>query len=449
MSLLRNDSQTICALATPPGVGGIGVIRVSGESATAILRKLTSALPEKPESHRIYYGHIRDLNGTSDLDEVLFSFFAKGRSFTSEETVEISFHGSPTIGQRICQELILAGCRAADPGEFTFRAFLNGRIDLVQAEAVLSLIESQSEKSRELSLRQLKGSLSSTLREIESELTICLAHLEANLDFSQEDIEFAPSGEISKRIQNCIRGLNGLVSSYRTGLIATEGFRVAIVGPPNVGKSSLLNRLANEERAIVTDIPGTTRDVVTAEILIDNYRVKFFDTAGVRKTEDLVEQMGIDKTTQTAEGADLVLLVSEAYGAVANTDFMLDVDAGNVLNVVNKSDLLVSADGEFPGLQISAKTGLGIESLKKVISMRIAALGEESGAVVLAARQFRLVTEAADNLVIGLKLHEEKASSEFVISEVQSALENVMEVLGKRFDDEVMDQVFKQFCLGK
>lgn len=446
MSHYRDNQKVICALSTPSGLGGVGLIRVSGTGTIAVTRRLAAFLPDQLQTHNIYYGHLKSNDGLEVLDEVLISYFRTGKSFTGEETCEISFHGNPGIADRILKELVFAGARPAEPGEFTFRAFLSGRIDLTQAEAVLSLIESRSQKSQELSLRQLQGSLKQKLELIESDLTQALTHLEANLDFAQEDIEVFPPAEVLGLIKKSERNVQELLSGYRSGQVARSGFRVAILGQPNVGKSSLLNALVGQEKAIVTEIPGTTRDVVSAEMFLDGYAVTFMDTAGLRATEDIVEKIGIDRSHQAARESDLIIFMDD----IESPDKPAATFSGrDSICVRNKADLLPGPiDCESP-IYVSAKSGLGLEKILSQIKTRLKSLDMESGEVILQARQADLLNTAGKSLVNGIQLYSEGASPEFVISDIQCALESVMEIQGKKFDDEVMDQVFKQFCLGK
>ena len=273
MSLLEREGLTVCSLATPAGYGGISVIRVSGPEAGKVGRKLFSKLPKSPTSHSIYFGEICKLDNSESIDEVLVSFFEKGRSFTGEETLEISSHGSPVIVNEILEELVRAGCSPADRGEFTYRAFSNGRLDLLQAEGVLSLIQSQSERASRVAFRQLKGDLSKKISEIEDGLIKFSAKAEAGIDFSTEDIEIFSREEAVRTLSELENELDSLLRSYKTSKTIRDGLRVVILGPPNVGKSSLLNALLGNDRAIVCETPGTTRDTVEGELNIEGQSV--------------------------------------------------------------------------------------------------------------------------------------------------------------------------------
>ncbi len=304
------SSSTICALATAHGIGAISVIRLSGSRAIEIMRRLARFLPQNLESHKIYYGILKSEDRS--LDEVLLSYFAEGRSFTGESTFEISCHGSAAIVNDILQELCQAGARMAKRGEFTFRAFMNGRLDLVQAESVLAMIESRSNRASQLALRQLQGEFSVRLKALAEDLTWVLANLEANIDYAAEDIVIAAGDALANRLQKIQVDVERLLSTYQQGRIVREGFQVALVGRPNAGKSSLLNRLAGEERAIVTEIAGTTRDFIETELAIDGYRITLVDTAGLRVTDDPVEKIGVSRTLEKMKSVDQVLYVADA-----------------------------------------------------------------------------------------------------------------------------------------
>ena len=449
MFSLSRDRDTICAVATAPGRGAISVVRLSGNNACDIARLCVESLPETIESHRVYYGFFRDADTKDITDEVLVTFFAEGKSFTCEDTIEISCHGSPTITESVLRNLISNGARLAQPGEFTYRAFKNGRIDLLQAESVLSLIESQSPQSARLAIRQLKGGLSKVVADIEQNLLWCLSRLEANIDFSAEDIEFAKPEEILERATSAQKSIQQLSESYKIGNSIKEGYAVAIVGEPNVGKSSLLNALVGEDRAIVSSLPGTTRDVVEATVIIDGLQVKLLDTAGVRETEDQIEKLGIGRTLSAANSADVICFVYNA-SETESKSIPLNITAANIpiVFVANKIDLAES-NKEISGIGTDARTGAGISRLRSEIVKHLRKNHEENQIVVLRARQHELIDRC--NVFVNKSVHllKDKVSPEFVIAELQEALQCCFELLGKRFDDEVIDKVFRDFCLGK
>lgn len=455
------DRQTITAVATPAGVGGISVIRLSGPEALSIVRRIFR-LPEQIESHRVYYGSLRDPQDGREIDEVLLTWFSEGRSFTGEPTAEISCHGSPIICQEILRVLIEQGAMAADRGEFTYRAFMNGRIDLVQAESVLSLIESRSAESRRQSLRQLRGDLSKALGLLENDLVWCGAHIEAGIDFSTEDIDVVELEKLRARLRGVQEGLESLASSYRSGRALKEGIFVALVGRPNVGKSSLLNRISGEDRAIVTEIAGTTRDAIEAETTHQGYRFVFTDTAGLRESHDPVERIGIERSRKVLQEADLVLFVLDAGAGVTADDrrIFAELDLSRTLVVLNKSDLLggQSAGNVFNDLQVSDKLDyLAVSALQEParaqilerLTERFAFSDFESTAPLMQARHFELVENARNAVERALEIVGRSDGAEFAALDIKSAVMSLHEILGKRFDDQIMDRVFKEFCIGK
>ena len=349
----EQDSHTICALATASAAAGLAVIRVSGQEALEVCASLCPFLPKEPESHRIYYGFLQTFEGHEKLDEVLVSYFQKGKSFTGERTVEISCHGGVVITRRILNELILAGARTAERGEFTYRAFMNGRIDLVQAESVLQLVNSQTEKASRMAFRHLEGALSAEITEALEGLTWVAAHLEANIDYSFEDIVVASTEKLRERTGQVQNRLNTLIQTYPAGRKMNEGVRVAILGEPNTGKSSLLNAFLCKERAIVTDLPGTTRDTVEDSLQLGGHQISFVDTAGLRETEDRVEKIGIDRSYEQAQEADILLYVidkaeqlcGEDFSHFVSDEFCNKEDSGRKVFVVrNKMDLVSGKD---------------------------------------------------------------------------------------------------------
>lgn len=456
MRYLERDRDTICALATAHGLGAISVIRISGTQAVTIVRSLAAFLPEKPESHRIYYGILRTMDSSIPLDEVLVAYFAQGRSFTGETTFEISCHGSEAVVNEVLCALIAAGARPAERGEFTYRAFMNGRIDLVQAESVLALIESRSSRAAQLALRQLQGDLSKRLKGILDGLTWVLAHLEANIDFASEDIEIVSPRGLVEHIRENLAKVEGMISSYRQGRIIKNGFHVALVGAPNVGKSSLLNALAGEERAIVTPVPGTTRDFVEATIAEDGFSISVIDTAGLRLTEDPVERIGVERTLEKLTSVDLVLYVVDAGREELGdeTSFWEHLPWSKSAVVLNKMDLGVKSpiprESEVLSvLRVSSRTGEGISQLRSWIGGRLRTEASEDSAVLSNARHLQGLHAVRESLESVLPLMINEESPDLIALELQSALRAMYEILGMTFDDQVMDRVFAEFCLGK
>lgn len=456
MRLLETDSSTICATATAPGLGGIAVVRVSGVQAEQIVRKLCPFLPPSLESHRVYYGWIKAADSHHTIDEVLVSYFTEGRSFTGEHTFEISSHGSDLICEEILRNLCQSGARMAQRGEFTYRAFMNGRVDLVQAEGVLDLIESRSQRASQLALRQLQGRFSLKLKSVLDQLTWILAHLEANIDFSSEDIEVVAPRDLARKTEGLIAEVREILASYHQGSIIRNGYQVALVGRPNAGKSSLLNALIGEEKAIVTPIPGTTRDFVEAQISLNGIRVSLIDTAGLRITDDPVEKIGVQRSLEKIRDAELVLYVVDSNeGLVADeAPFLEKIPWQKSVILRNKADLAKDPK-EVAGapasiyIDVSAKTGMGLNELKCLIQHRIQKEVPEDSTLLSNVRHFEGLTAVLSSLQESRALMGQESSPDLIALELQQALKALHEILGLVFDDQVMDRVFKEFCLGK
>lgn len=460
------DQESICALATAQGLGALAIVRLSGPKALEIGRQIAPFLPSKIETHKAYLGKLIAKDGAA-FDEALVTYFGHGKSFTGEETLEFSTHGSPVIVQMLLRALIEAGAKSAEKGEFTFRAFMNGKLDLIQAESVLALIESQSSLSAKQALRQLKGDLSDELQTIESEITWSLAHIEAGIDFSQEGLETVSPAELLRRLGAVHERLQKRLASYRQGRVVKEGLRVVLMGRPNVGKSSLLNVLLEEDRAIVTEIPGTTRDLIEAPLLIGGVRVNLTDTAGLRESSDVVERLGIERTHRASQDAELILFVLEAGQLLADeAEELRKQDLSKVLLIVNKVDRIADVGSER--LQIIEKLHqFGLRAPEKMLFVSafdkkkafetvMAALEEwirqaglEDQTVLFQARHFERLQLAEENLGRGLQLVSEGVSPELAAFELKEALLCVQETLGVHYDDQILDRVFKEFCLGK
>jgi tRNA modification GTPase len=412
-------------------------------------------------------GRLQGKDGAS-FDEALVTYFAHRKSFTGEETLEFSTHGSPTIVQLLLQALVEAGAKTAEKGEFTFRAFMNGNLDLVQAESVLALIESQSSLGAKQALRQLKGDLSEELQGLESEITWSLAHIEAGIDFSQEGLETVSPKELLKRLGVVRERLQKRLASYRQGRVIKEGLRVVLMGRPNVGKSSLLNVLLEEERAIVTEIPGTTRDLIEAPLIVAGIKVNLTDTAGLRESTDVVEKMGIERTHRASQDAELILYVVEAgkLGQGGELEELRKKDPSKVVLLVNKVDQV--ADAEAERTQIIEKLHeFGISPPEKMLFVSafdkkrafetvmtaltewVQKAGIEDQTVLFQARHFERLQTAEENLGRGMQLVFDGVSPELAAFELKEALLCVQETLGTHYDDQILDRVFKEFCLGK
>ena len=447
--------ETICAISTPYGVGGIAVIRVSGNDAVSIVdtlfegrQKLLDALP-----NTIHFGRIHRNNDV--LDEVLCSVFHAPHSFTGENTVEIACHGSLYIQQTLLQWLVDAGARLAKPGEFTKRAFLNGKMDLAQAEAVADLIASQSKAEKDLALSQLRGAVSNELKLLRERLLQFTSLIELELDFADhEELEFADRSELVRLADEIEQKLQSLLASFRTGNAIRNGIPVAIIGPPNVGKSTLLNALLGEQRAIVSDIQGTTRDTIEDTLVLDGILFRLIDTAGMRQTADMLENMGIERSRKAAENAQIIILVNDAMiEPMALNDEMMK---GTIIRVLNKSDLysvsersersvLCQRSGLIP---ISAKLG-EIELLKKEL-VRLARESMNTSAVMLSnTRHYEAVARAHDAIIHVREGLNSGLSGELLSLDLQDCLSALGEVTGQITNAEVLQNIFSKFCIGK
>ena len=440
--------STICAISTAYGTGGIAVIRVSGEESISIVDRLFQGRTKLSDAKggTVHFGRIERENEV--LDEVLCSVFRAPHSFTGEDTVEIACHGSMYIQQTLLQWLIDAGCKAAEPGEFTRRAFLNGKMDLAQAEAVADLIAAQSKAEKDLALSQLRGSVSTELAGLRERLLHFTSLIELELDFADhEELEFADRSDLQNLAAEIEKKLSALMASFRTGNAIRNGIPVAIIGAPNVGKSTLLNALLGEQRAIVSDIQGTTRDTVEDTLVLDGILFRLIDTAGLRETSDTIENMGIERSRQAIERAQIVVLVRD------NEDLRFKIEdfkfSGTVINVLNKSDLKGErrkVRGE--GICISAKYG-DIEPLKREM-VRIAKADMQTSAVMLSnARHYAAVTRAHEAIVRVQNGLQDGLSGELLSMDLQDCLSALGEVTGQITNSEVLSNIFSKFCIGK
>jgi tRNA modification GTPase len=452
-------NDTIAAISTPPGRGGIGIVRISGRDAHAISERIlrlppghgwkawTAALAELPDSE----GHA--------VDHVIATFFAAPRSYTAEDVVEISCHGSPAVLRYALERACQAGARLAEPGEFTLRAYLNGRVDLPQAEAVRDLIEATTLYQARIAAQQAEGSVSRRLRPVKDQLIELIALLEAGIDFAEDDIDVAPAAEILRRIEPVHAAISALIASFAYGKLVHDGFTLAIVGRPNVGKSSLFNRLLEQDRAIVTEIPGTTRDLVSETAAIEGIPVRFVDTAGIRPSQDLVETLGIERSYQAMADADLTLVVMD-ISAVCDEDMRLVLRAsqqGKHLVVGNKCDLprVLGIGKEIGGIEnalpVSALTGEGIGELRSAIVEALAPRGrlEQEGGFITSLRHEQLLREAREALeqarqAVGLGI-----PHEMLLLDLYAALRPIDAITGATTADDILNRIFATFCIGK
>ncbi len=441
--------ETICAISTAYGTGGIAVIRVSGSESISVVDGLFTGrhrLSDTP-ANSIRYGQIaRD---GEVLDEVLCSVFRAPHSFTGEDVVEIACHGSLYIQQTLLQWLVDAGARMARAGEFTQRAFLNGKMDLAQSEAVADLIAAQTKAEKDLALSQLRGSVSNELGVLRERLLHFTSLVELELDFADhEELEFADRSELKSLAGEIARKLQALVHSFRTGNAIRNGISVAIIGAPNVGKSTLLNALLGEQRAIVSDIQGTTRDTIEDTIVIEGILFRLIDTAGIRETSDTIEQMGVERSRQAIERAQIVVYVSEPNPVPSLQGRELEGIKGTVIEVLNKCDQSPITNHQSPIIPISAKHG-DIESLKREL-VRVARASMTTEGVMLSnARHYEAVSRALEAIVRVQQGLEDGLSGELLSLDLQDCLAALGEVTGQITNQEVLSNIFSKFCIGK
>lgn len=455
-----HTEDTIAAVATARGEGGIGIIRLSGKDSLKTALKLFQ--PKKKtntiKSHRLYYGDLVDPSDKRQIDEVLFSYMKAPNSFTREDVVEINSHGGSVILQKIMELILREGPREAEPGEFTKRAYLNGRIDLSQAEAVIDLIRAKTEESLNLANRQLKGGLRDILVNIREDLVYVLAMIEAYIDFPEEDIEIKSLADISGRLERSFSSLSNLVSTYEEGRVYREGIHVVIAGRPNVGKSSLLNSILKEKRAIVTALPGTTRDIIEEVININGVPVKLIDTAGIRETEDIIEGEGIRRTRERLIDSDLVLYMVDDSGLHdCDLEVILSMDKKIIL-IVNKEDLMkreaidkiaTKAEG-LSFVSISAEKDSGLERLKEAIYEKAVDHQREAGSdIVLSRKRHKVALEQAAVYIEKAITGVGGADYEFIAIDIQGALNEIGDVAGETTSEDVLDKIFAEFCIGK
>ncbi|MCK9280396.1 MAG: tRNA uridine-5-carboxymethylaminomethyl(34) synthesis GTPase MnmE [Melioribacteraceae bacterium] len=446
--------DTITALATPVGVGALSIIRVCGPLSFEATDKIFKGkkLISESDSHTIHYGKIISADG-EQIDDVLVSVFRTPHSYTGEDSVEISTHGSQLIVQKIIALFLDNGVRLAEPGEFTKRAFLNGRLDLAQAEAVADIINSRSDASLRGARNQLNGLLSQKVDSLREELITTSSLIELELDFAEEELEFISLTKVAESINSIIYEISELLKTYSFGRVMRDGVNAALVGKPNVGKSSILNYMLKESRAIVSEIPGTTRDVIREEVVIDGILYKLFDTAGIRFTEDIIEKEGVFRSRDAVKAADVVIFINDIQ-----TGFSLDLynqlleltTDDRIIKVLNKVDLL---HGEHfnADVKISAKTGLGMDELYQLLKDK--AIGSsnysEKTAIVSNLRHFEALKSAKRQLETALVSINEKLSGEFIAVDLRNAESSLSEIIGKVTNDDILNNIFSKFCIGK
>ena len=457
-------NDTIAALATPPGEGGISVIRISGENALTFARGLFHSTfdisKNIPPAQKVLFGEIRDPESNRVIDEVLFTWFKKPNSYTGENVVEISGHGGTQVSATLLELILRQGARLAEPGEFTRRAFIHGRLDLTQVEAVADLIGAASDRALDSAVLQLKGALSRRINSLLDQLLAVQAQLEAVIDFSEEGLTFQSRETTGQQIKGSKNEILSLVSSFRQGKIIREGLRIALVGKPNVGKSSLLNALLQEDRAIVTSIPGTTRDTLEERIRVKDIHLVVTDSAGLRDNPEIVEEQGIQRTRNALAQSDLALVVFDPSQSFDGNDELLMKEVGDRprCTLLNKSDLEQKwgkekidkfLKGEKP-ISISAKTGAGMPDLSEAI-YNFAVKGEQAGESIFITRERHRnhLQQAATALDVAYTNMNSGYSEELIAVDINLAMEHIGSILGKTFAEDLLDKIFGEFCIGK
>lgn len=465
--------DTIAAISTPYGSGGIGIIRISGEKAFEIAGKIFKGRKsiESIKSHTINYGKIVDPKDGSVLDEVLLTKMKAPNTFTREDVIEINCHGGIVVLRKILELVIREGARLAEPGEFTKRAFLNGRIDLAQAEAIIDIINAKTVQGSKIALEQLEGKLSEKIKEVRDRLIELIAHIEATLDYPEEDFDKITEDKIYKGLNEIKAFLSNLLLDFDRGRVMKEGIKAVIAGRPNVGKSSLLNQLAGYNRAIVTDIPGTTRDIIEEYINIRGIPVKIVDTAGIRETGDVVEKIGVEKTRKAIESADLVILMIDAVDGftAADTKMVELTKDRKAIILLNKADLvgnkpsvleecrekirneLKKIGNSMSIIETSMKDGKGIDELENEIS-RLFLQGEiepDSQPLITNVRHAALVEKALASINYAISGCDEQMPMDCVTIDIRNAAQFLGEITGESVSDEILNQIFERFCIGK
>ncbi len=455
--------DTITAIATPFGTAGVGIIRVSGPKAFEIGRRIFHPAQTNCswDTRHLYHGDIISADGKIILDEALVSYMKQPHSFTGEDVLEINCHSNPLIMQVILTELVALGCRLASPGEFSKRAFFNNRIDLSQAEALASMIAAKSAKACAMGLAQLKGTLVKEIDNLRNLLIDALAMIEASIDFT-DNITAEDILQLPPQIDSAIERLQSLLASYSVAKIYTEGISVVITGKPNVGKSSLLNALTGKRKAIVTDIPGTTRDLITDMISIRGIPVNLVDTAGIRKPKNTIEEEGIKLVWENLAGADVIIILLDGSKPITSEDkeILQKNKSGNILIAINKTDLPQAWEArtiagllhrEVKILSISAKFGTGLEELKNmIVDSRVSKNTIDTGDTMITNIRHKIALEKTlANILTAQKNFLKDMSPEFTAFELHEALDNLDEITGKKINDEILDKIFSSFCIGK
>ncbi|GAA0781243.1 tRNA uridine-5-carboxymethylaminomethyl(34) synthesis GTPase MnmE [Hathewaya limosa] len=456
------EFDTIAAVATSMGEGGISIIRLSGGKAIDIIDKIFRGKNNRSikdiKTYTMRYGYIVDGEG-KDLDEVIVTYMKGPRSFTAEDTIEINCHGGVVVTNSILKEVIKAGARLAEPGEFTKRAFLNGRIDLSQAEAVIDIIQAKTELSAKSAVMQSEGKISKEISELRDRLLGVIAHIEATVDYPEDDLEEVTNEQATKDLTEILQKIDELLEYAEEGKIIREGLKLVIVGKPNVGKSSLLNALLREKRAIVTDVPGTTRDVIEEYINLSGVPVQIVDTAGIRETEDIVEKIGVEKSKEKIEEADLIVFMMDLSREIDEEDMEIfnHIKDKNYVVLLNKSDLDSKVKEDVLDLlpkekvyKISAKTGEGIDTLKNIIKdMFFKGEINSDDIFITNNRHKEALIRAKENLESSLDTLRTVFAIDLASIDLRNAWSNLGEITGDTLEEDIIHKIFSKFCLGK
>jgi tRNA modification GTPase len=448
-----NYEDTICALATGGGMSAIALIRISGNISISTINNLFSKDLIDKQSHTVHFGNIIDKNNI--IDEVIVTIFQKNQSFTGEETVEISCHGSKFIQNKIIELLINSGIRLANPGEFSMRAFKNGKVDLSQAESIADLIESESESAHKTAIQHLKGGFSKKLKYLREKLIDFASLIELELDFSEEDVEFANRKQLEDLVNEMHKEISSLVDSFSIGNVIKNGIPVAILGAPNVGKSTLLNSLLNEDRAIVSEIAGTTRDSIEDQIIINGFNYRFIDTAGIRKTNDKVENLGIERSLSHAKKSNIIIYLIDATQDIKNqlkNIKKLNIeDQDKVVIVINKIDLNEKVSSEInDAICISAMNHTGIDNLKKQICNFTNTNNLDSNNTIITnQRHYEQLIKTLAELELVIKGLDDGLSSDLLAINIKESLYHLGLITGEVSSDDLLGNIFGKFCIGK
>lgn len=457
-----NASDTIAAISTPVGQGGLGIVRISGPDAIKIADKVFRCAEGPPSSfptHTVHYGQV--VAEAQVVDTVLLTVMRGPRTYTGEDTAELSCHGGRLILHKTLAAAIKAGARPANPGEFTMRAFLNGKLDLSQAEAVQQLIGAQSELALRVASHHLQGKLRHVLETIRSQIVGVAAVLEASIDFPEEDIEISSREELCGSLSSAKERVSHLLATYEDGVKVVDGVNVVLAGKPNVGKSSLLNALLEKDVAITTPVPGTTRDVLKESLILQGVSLNLFDTAGIRKPDGIVEEEGVRRTKKALQEADVVLLVLDAEAGVSQEDcgIFSETEGNNIIVVVNKIDLVPEATTQavaqqftdFPVVRTSALNSWGIEELRRIILEKAwsAEVPSEEEVIITSVRHRDALMHAEEALDGAIQALREALSPELTAVEVREALDAIGLITGETTDEEILDTIFSEFCIGK